>query len=147
MSRGVSFASPEGKDLAQKIFNRVTTHLLTQKRKAVYCGKCVYRAPDGTSCAIGCLLSPKGYSLVIEARSISNRDNRLALFRSGYPIDVDSWGWSSFLLGLQRIHDQSTPGEWYKDLAEFALNYNLAFLPPAGSGPAPSEPLTPPPNP
>lgn len=42
----------------QEIFNRVWTFLNTQGKPS-YDGSCLYRGPNGTACAVGCLLDDK----------------------------------------------------------------------------------------
>lgn len=50
----------------QAIFDRVVTHLLTQKRRSVTITggvrTCMYRAPNGDMCAIGCLIPDDVYT-------------------------------------------------------------------------------------
>ena len=54
----------------QEIFNKVITHLRQQGRPArVKRGDvetCMYAAPNGAACAVGCLINPKAYHPDIE---------------------------------------------------------------------------------
>lgn len=54
---------------AQEIFNKVATHLLTQgKRSVASDGSCMYRGPEGTKCAIGCLIEDDEYHPLLEGK-------------------------------------------------------------------------------
>ena len=56
----------------QEIFDTVLTHLREQgKAAATDDGGCRYRGPDGTACAVGCLIPDELYDPVIEGLSVS----------------------------------------------------------------------------
>ena len=46
---------------AQEIFDTVVTHLLTQGVRSANGDICLYRGPNGTSCAVGCLIPDEMY--------------------------------------------------------------------------------------
>lgn len=54
----------------QEIFDTVANHLRKQGRPAMSEGNCVYRGPDGTKCAIGCLIPDELYEEDMEGRGV-----------------------------------------------------------------------------
>ena len=56
---------------AQEIFDTVAHHLIAQGKPALSGeGGCSYRAPDGSKCAIGCLITDEEYSEEFEDKDI-----------------------------------------------------------------------------
>ena len=52
---------------AQEVFDTVSQHLLTQNAESLSdSGMCVYRSPEGFSCAAGCLIPPEDYRVEFE---------------------------------------------------------------------------------
>lgn len=48
----------------QEIFDTVSVHLLTQNEKSQessFYSSCLYRGPNGTKCAVGCLIKDEFY--------------------------------------------------------------------------------------
>lgn len=103
----------------QEIFDKVATHLLTQKTKSVKDGTCMYRGPDGCQCAAGCLIpddiydydkfEPKTWSSLVGLKLIS----------------CDTGEKNSFVRRLQKIHDMSSVDIWKSELQKLASIYNL----------------------
>lgn len=85
----------------QEIFDTVATHLFAQGKQAVSDGACVYRAPDGSKCAIGCLIADEFYLSVFEGREV----NDLLLLHSD---ELPDWFDDNcdLLDRLQSIHDR-----------------------------------------
>jgi hypothetical protein len=55
----------------QEIFNFVVKHLIEQGRPSVDGrGNCVYRSPEGSMCAVGCLIPDEIYDESMESQSI-----------------------------------------------------------------------------
>lgn len=55
----------------QEIFETVCKHLFKQGKQAVdEGGSCQYRAPNGTMCAVGCLMDDKTYKLLMEGHAL-----------------------------------------------------------------------------
>lgn len=94
----------------QEIFNKVIRHLRAQGHQAKGCNTCVYKAGDGSQCAIGCLIPPDKYDPNMEFSRIS-ANVRVAnvLKAEGYHIEVDSGEIHGadyrLLLDLQLLHD------------------------------------------
>ena len=110
----------------QKIFNKVTNHLLTQKRQCKKNGECQYRGKDGLACAIGCLIPNKYYQREWDEYATSIHDilseySPKNVFGQFLSQDVTS----DFLGGLQEIHDWHHPNSWRKLLTEFAADNYL----------------------
>jgi len=100
---------------AQEIFDFVATHLFTQKKTARdETGRCLYRAPDGSRCAVGCLISDHDYSRRMEAKDIRHVLREFPLpgwFNPNYTLLND----------LQCLHDNAV---W----TDTFLKHNLAHI-------------------
>lgn len=87
----------------QETLETVYKHLIKQGKQATYKGACLYRGPDNTSCAVGCLIPDDQYDFEMElCGSIYNvvdcfPDN--PFIRSLTPENI------AFLQILQSIHD------------------------------------------
>lgn len=83
----------------QSAFDAVLHHLAKQRKRAIYNDDCVYRAPDGTKCAVGCLFTDEEYNKIPE------------LHRYLYHIALNTSSFKnlsiSFLCDLQILHDDS----------------------------------------
>lgn len=108
----------------QEIFNEVATHLLKQgKASRVNFGVCLYRGPDNTSCAVGCLIPDEMYDQKMEGRGAS----LLVMDAQAGDFNLPNWfKYNLPLLGmLQRIHDEAEPEDWRKKLLQLATFLNL----------------------
>ena|ERR1700677_2684167 len=106
----------------QKAFNKTAKHLLTQRKKSESEeGGCLYRGPDSTKCAIGCLIPNKLMSMklndlnIVELKAKGGPEIK-QLFEQCDPV---------FLVGLQGIHDSFTVGSWAKQLKKLGQEYGL----------------------
>ncbi len=97
----------------QELFNKVATHLIQQGKPAAEItdseatGKqvaCFYRGPEGTKCAVGCLISDEVYTEELEGFGSKNMYVQQALKQSGVNLDDDSL---ALLSQLQTVHDSS----------------------------------------
>jgi hypothetical protein len=88
----------------QEIFDKVTTHLLTQGKRSIDEKKhiCLYRGPNGTKCAVGCLIKDEFYHAGLEENLSTSVAIHRALTRSGIEVTKEVEG---FLRNLQRLHD------------------------------------------
>ena len=89
---------------AQEILDTVVTHLAQQKRQAVRAidGFCLYRAPNGCMCAIGCLLNDAEMKYALgNAGPLIGIIHRLRLFFRDH---------QRLLFELQGSHDHATRG-------------------------------------
>ena len=97
----------------QEIFDKVHTHLLTQRTAAIEDGSCCYRA--GTqSCAVGALIPDALYTTEIEGASVATLIDQgdtyphtalgYALKQAGFTPDQ-----YPLLRDLQRVHDRLMP--------------------------------------
>jgi hypothetical protein len=93
----------------QGLFDTVVAHLFTQGRPALVTGDddsdrstgdCLYRGPNGTKCAIGCLIPDDRYSESLEDLEACNVQVMEAV---GAPD-----GHGSLMKDLQRVHDSTT---------------------------------------
>ena len=87
----------------QEIFNKVVTHLFTQGRPARdEEGHCMYRGPNKTSCAVGCLIPDEKYKLCMEGKSAMS----LATLYQDEVGELFLNTSATFLQSLQRAHDR-----------------------------------------
>lgn len=123
----------------QEVFNKVSTHLLSQMRQAL--GKnyfYAYKTKDGLKCAIGCLIPDNLYDPKIEGLTIRDimEISSQILFSKNIlefkniletelgPLNNDDL---IFLKDLQLIHDFFFPDTWKKKLENLAKSSNLVF--------------------
>ena len=138
---------------AQEIFDTVLAHLRKQGEAAKsYEGECVYRGPDGTSCAVGCLIPDELYDPLIEGLSAyeimtGSRPQHdqcewaeamaLVTTRIAKHIGVEH---SPLLEELQIAHDSHLAGKgitaWECKMQATAENFDLAYTP---AGPRTSD--------
>ena len=116
----------------QDIYDTVARHLLTQGRPATnVLTVCCFRAPDGTSCAIGCLIPNELYKPELELRW-----GPYALADIGLlPREEVEKQFSSrvlLLCKLQEVHDTAVEWKpedviknWKKALSRVAKQFNL----------------------
>lgn len=87
----------------QEIFNTVATHLFAQGAPAVSSiGECQYRGPNGTKCAIGCLIPDENYTDYSEGYAVVEALEQMGL--------VDQFPHTNLLSALQSVHDGSDGG-------------------------------------
>lgn len=101
----------------QQMFDRVATHLLTQKKRAMKLGTCRYRGPGGTKCAIGALIPDAAYTDDLEDYTVYS------------PAVCDAAGigpqQQELARRLQQIHDTEVPRVWRRKLEEVAQTFRL----------------------
>ena len=56
----------------QEVFDHVINHLVTQGNRSYSTLMCVYRSPEGMSCAVGCLMSDKEYHPDMEGEDVTS---------------------------------------------------------------------------
>ena len=117
----------------QNIFDRVATHLLTQKKRAAIkrpehtVFACRYRTQEGLSCAVGCLLSDR----------VAKKGDRLSATGAGGSVwDLANHGFLPktlsdddtlrLLSSLQIVHDGNKPSTWKTRLRKVAKEYELS---------------------
>lgn len=105
----------------QEIFDKVAEHLRTQGKRAYNGSKCVYRLPQEggitLTCAVGCLIDDKHYSLKLENKSVGYLTVQDALIASGVGTEEQlryapgsKRGrpvMNQLLAELQRLHDNT----------------------------------------
>jgi hypothetical protein len=107
----------------QEVFTKVVTHLRKQGNKAWGSEYgCLYRGPNGTSCAVGCLIPDEEYFADMEQKIVREITEKY---------DLPSLrGLDTELLGeLQNIHDNSQPVRWEELWSQLADDRKLAFTP------------------
>lgn len=113
----------------QEIFNKVASHLLTQKATSSVTTEfgdysCMYRI-KGTklSCAVGCLIPDELYSEEQEGNTVSSL---IACYpKIAEHLDVQTAADIDFLDSLQMLHDRNKPEIWPEILTALAVQYEL----------------------
>ena len=132
----------------QQVFDRVATHLLTQRAqsKGAYMDEedyyvedaCAYRGENDLKCAVGCLIRDEDYDEKLEGLAVTaaNKDNRefdnkkgrsMLLFHAltNAGINPDNETMMGMLSELQQVHDSAAPSEWPRCLLKMADDFKL----------------------
>ena len=100
----------------QEIFTRVWNHMAMQRVKSVGTDACMYRGPNGTACAVGCLLDD---DLAIKLDGLEFLGIKEICARN--PQMVPDWVHKNreLLIKLQDAHDDPfDSGTWYSNFCE-----------------------------
>ena len=119
---------PPGGVGLQWVYNRVRDHLLKQKVRAHDGSSCVYRGPDNTACAAGCLIRDDLYDPIFEGHSVGygweGLDDAITEslnLKLGDNITPENKDLLLKAVGdLQVIHDRGGPDTWNEQLRRFA---------------------------
>lgn len=117
----------------QEIFTKVKNHLLTQNCKSYNPNikardgnsQCLYRGPNGTKCALGCLINDAYYSPDFEQNNIS--EFREAMLASGIYIGATDCSTYRLLHELQCLHDFKYVENWPMHLELIAKEFDLVY--------------------
>ena len=107
---------------AQEIFDTVVAHLRKQGCRSAENGTCLYRGPDGTKCAAGCLIPVEMYTPNIEG----------AWWKSGALDAIRKHvgeEHSSLIVDLQDTHDGFPLDQWEYQFSVIARTYHLTYTP------------------
>ena len=104
----------------QQVFDQVAKHLLEQGRKSskLIGGEdeiCLYRGPEGTMCAAGCLIADDEYKDDMERMSWISLVGHNRVPRTHMNLISD----------LQVIHDEREPSTWREELLEISKRFDL----------------------
>lgn len=101
----------------QQAFDKMVTHLFTQKEKALSPGGgCRYLAFDGLKCAVGCLIPEEEYSTSIEGKRVLRIAEIIPALK-GLSIDM--------LSNVQAIHDNRPTHVWFNSLRDVCCRFKL----------------------
>ena len=95
----------------QTIFNLSISGLIKQGKQAINSeGRCQYRAPDGSKCAVGLLIQDEHYladseSLEVTDKSYTQSSDPVYLMCKASGIDLESRPIRDLLMDLQIMHD------------------------------------------
>jgi len=96
-------------------FDWVTNHLVKQDTQSKDDGgTCLYRGPNGTACAVGCLISDKAYEGWFETTAVDD-DYIIEAVASSNPEWEIGDKQIHMLMVLQYVHDNHTPYTWQYD--------------------------------
>jgi hypothetical protein len=114
---------------AKQLVSTVKQHLLSQGCKSIdegFKGKCLYRGPRNTKCAIGCLIPDDLYSIKMEGMGacdlLSSYPQLIPLIK---PEDMDLGKACELLVDLQQIHDYISVNNWPDEFANLEMEYGL----------------------
>lgn len=115
----------------REIFDKVSAHLLTQGQQSRTESRddmCMYRTPEGLSCAVGCLI-PAGCYLP----EFDNAPNTAVVRMSQYPafvsalakggVDLRDPSVKALLSDLQAVHDNVNVSRWPAKLAHLLTTH------------------------
>jgi len=101
---------------AQEVFNHVIKHLVTQGRRCHIEEACLYRSPEGMSCAVGCLMSDEEYHPDMESAEVPD-----------IIVNFDQIKWMDdylpLLSDLQVLHDEERTWNDEGGLSPFGLKH------------------------
>lgn len=107
----------------QEIFDKVYRELLRQKVPSMHNGRCLYRGPNGTKCAIGHLIPDELYDEIFNRMSLLNLPQKV---KNHIGIEEDRY----FFGSLQTAHDIflcESLDCWHNQMKQIAKEYNLKF--------------------
>lgn len=119
----------------QEIFDFVVAHLRNQKVKSEQWDEnkrddvCVYRGPNGTMCAAGCLISDDEYHPDFESKSATYVVSRIFATK-WLELTPDICYKAHFLRELQTIHDSGEPRDWEAMFRDAAHHEGLEYTAP-----------------
>lgn len=111
----------------QAIFDRVAKHMLTQNAKSQNEYDCLYRGPNGTMCAVGCLIDDKHYSTRLENEGPDHEWVAKAIAQSLNLKVQTVENFAPLLKRLQSIHDDEDVEYWPRELEKCAQRQNLLY--------------------
>src|SRR5690606_13777579 len=99
-------------------FEIMAAHLIAQGRKSYGPDAlhCLYRAPDGCACPVGCLIPAELYGAELEGQSVEHASVRAVL-----PIFDDPRAPMKVCAAFQDIHDQQT--DWAHAIAALRASW------------------------
>jgi hypothetical protein len=104
---------------SQRVFNKVSKHLLKQNKRVLVNGRAEWVGPNGELCASAVLIKPSF------RKGLTNEDywerSRGLLEVSGVDLEEDS----GLLVRLTDIHDDCKPSRWPEKLRATAKEYKL----------------------
>lgn len=115
----------------QEMFNKIVTHLLTQKVRSEGCDAdgtttCLYRGPDGAKCAVGVLIADEHYTPSLENKVVTSWPVSKALVASGVT-NANRPRTQMLLAACQGVHDTVKPRQWKERLTGLAQEYDLTM--------------------
>ena len=95
----------------------IKEHLLSQGRRSVddITGKCMYRSPDGTKCAIGCLIPDHLYNVSLEGYGVLMIRKEISECIENISIEA--------LSEAQNIHDNGQVENWERLMNDLIQKY------------------------
>lgn len=122
----------------QQTFDKVSRHLFKQGRPSVSIGgTCLYRGPNNTRCAVGCLIPDELYQKKMDCGfAVQSLFNEWPNLWEQFDMEGRSFDdWRVFLRDLQRVHDSNPKwsgdaerfdeGKLRSDLENITINFKL----------------------
>lgn len=115
----------------QQVFDKVASHLLAQKltssKSNLVGGTCLYRGPNGTKCAVGCLIPDDLYDAKMEGTAVPTSPDFSPMYNVIGKVLTQVVEGDTFplLAALQLLHDTIAPEFWDVELRKSAVKFNL----------------------
>jgi hypothetical protein len=127
-NRGVKMTQEENQELNQRAFTTMVKHLRQQGVRSVdpedSQETCLYRGPNGTKCAVGCLIAEEHYD--------SNFENKVSWGMTVVEA-LDKSGWKGLsedlTSAMQSIHDGKRPEVWEDHFLKVADRFSYLTVP------------------
>ena len=112
----------------QDVVDKVKAHLVAQGRRCLDADKlCRYRGEDGTSCAVGCLITDEYYKDSFEGIGIDGPVFKAVKCSLGIYPNKECSALYRVLSKLQAIHDASPPEDWPTLDKVISQHHNLSL--------------------
>lgn len=112
-------------ELMSQLFNRVSQHLLAQGCKSEDGDSCMYRTPDGLTCAVGCLIPDHRYDEDLEGQVAGDDDVVHAIPELDDCTTRERTAIVDMLAALQFVHDGYPVSDWERELKSVADNFGI----------------------
>ena len=107
----------------QEFFDKTLAHLKQQGVRSAGGAKCLYRGPNGTSCAIGFHIPDELYKSEMEGKGVGNLLGHYPELRPLFKGVSDG-----LMIELQSLHDNGLGTSYFEGQAErIAARYNLVY--------------------
>lgn len=123
---------------AQNLFDKVVKHLRQQKKvSAGKNGDCLYRGPNGTKCAIGCLIPAREYRKSFEGNTfdclLTKSGLQFCHSKAKPPVTLQKLvkqGHMQLMRKLQSTHDGYKVSQWEDQFQFIAAEFELQYTKP-----------------
>jgi len=117
----------------QEIFNKAYIFIMKQGQKSIhYDGRCKYRGPDGTMCAVGCLIDDDATARAWDRRPSNQIEDIILQKNAKYLAPEWMEEHADLLAEMQKAHDfvrgsygQAFQKHFHENMTKIAKRYEL----------------------